>query len=394
MSATTTLILGGGFGGIAAANSLRRLLTAEHEIVVIDESPRFHVGAGKTWIMLGAQTYDQVSQSRMALLTPGVRFLEAKVENIALSDRTVSAGRESLKWDFVVIALGADLNPAAVPGLAEAAHTFYTVQGAQRLKPVLEQFSGGEVAILIPKAPFKCPPAPYEAALLLREAFERRGLGGKARLAIHTVEGSPMATAGAEMGSYIKSELAQRAIEFYPQRRTSRVDGAAQRVVFEDGSETRYDLLIAIPPHEAPKVVRDAQLVNQSGWIPVDPKTMQVKQPADAGAVYAAGDVTLVPLPGRHKPDVALSLPKAGVFAEAHGRIAAQQIAARILGRTSDEAFDGKGYCFLETGNRRAVKADGSFFELPHPVMQKRTPDEAQFRDKLDWVERLLRPVR
>lgn len=394
MSATTTVILGGGFGGISAANSLRRLLAAEHEIIVIDESPRFHVGAGKTWIMLGERTFDQVSQSRLALLAPGIRYVEAKVEGIGLADRTVSLGSGSLKWDFLVIALGADLNPARVPGLGEAAHTFYTVEGAERLKLVLEQFSGGDVVILIPKAPFKCPPAPYEAALLLHQAFERRGLAGKARLAIHTVEGAPMATAGPEMGQYIKAELAQRAIGFFPQRSVSRVDEAATRVMFEDGSEARCDLLILIPPHEAPQVVRDAQLTNQSGWIPVDPQTMQVKQPPDAREVFAVGDVTVVPLPGRYKPEVGLSLPKAGVFAEAHGRIAAHQVAARILGRTPDEAFDGKGYCYLETGAERAVKADGSFFELPHPVMQKRTPDEAQFRDKLDWVERLLRPMR
>jgi sulfide:quinone oxidoreductase len=394
MSATTTMILGGGFGGISAANSLRRMLPAGHEIVVIDESARFHVGAGKTWIMLGERTYGQISQSRVALLAPGVRFVEAKVQNIGLSNRTVSLESGSLHWDFLVIALGADLNLAKVPGLAETAHTFYTVEGAQRLKVVLEQFSGGDVAILIPKVPFKCPPAPYEAALLLHQAFASRGLAGKARLAIYTAEGAPMATAGPEMGQYIKGELAQRAIAFFPQRSTSRVDGAAQRVVFEDGSEARYDLLIAIPPHEAPKVVRDAQLTNQSGWIPVDPQTLRVKQAPDAREVYAVGDVTMVPLPGRYKPDVGLSLPKAGVFAEAHGRIVAHQIAAKILNRTPDEAFDGKGYCYLETGAKRAVKADGSFFELPHPVMQKRTPDEVQFRDKLDWVERLLRPVR
>jgi sulfide:quinone oxidoreductase len=394
MSATTTVILGGGFGGISAANALRRLLPAGHEIVVIDESPRFHVGAGKTWLMLGERTYDEISQSRAALLDEGVRFVEEKVQGIGLADRTVSLPSGSLKWDFLVIALGADLNLAKVPGLAEAAETFYTVEGAQRLKGVLERFSGGDVAILIPKVPFKCPPAPYEAALLLHHAFERRGLAGKARLAVYTVEGTPMATAGPEMGQYIKGELAQRGIGFFPQRTVSRVDGAAQRVVFEDGSEARYDLLMAIPPHEAPKVVRDAQLTNQSGWIPVDPRTLQVKQPPDARDVYAVGDVTVVPLPGRYKPDVGLSLPKAGVFAEAHGRAVAHQIAARILGRTPDEAFDGKGYCYLETGARRAVKADGSFFELPHPVMAKRTPDEAQFRDKLGWVERLLRPVR
>jgi len=394
MSATTTVILGGGFAGLAAANTLRRLLPAEHEIIVIDASPNFYVGAGKTWIMLGEQTFAQVSQSRAALLESGVRFVEASVQNIALGDRTVLAGNQSFKYDFLVIALGAELNMGAVPGLAEAAQTFYTVEGAQRLKPILEQFTGGDVVMLIPRAPFKCPPAPYEAALLLHAAFERRGLGDKVRLSFHTLEGAPMATAGPEMGQYIKGELAKRSIGYFPGRRTSHVDGAAQRVVFDDGSDARYDLLIAIPPHEAPKVVRDAQLVNQSGWIPVDPKTLQVKQSADMANVYAAGDVTVVPLPGRYKPDVGLSLPKAGVFAADHGRIIGHQIAAKILGRTTDTIFEGKGYCFLETGHQQAVKAEGSFFEMPHPVMQKRAPDEAQFRDKFDWVEGLLRPLR
>lgn len=394
MKASTTVVLGGGFGGLATANTLRQLLPAEHEIVVIDVSPRFYVGAGKTWLMLGEHTYDQISQSRVALLAPGVSFLEAEVQNIALSSRTVSTSVKTLNWDFLVIALGAELNLGAIPGMKEAAHTFYTVEGAQRLKPVLEQFSGGDVLILIPKAPFKCPPAPYEAAMLLHEAFDRRGLGHKVRLAIHTIEGTPMATAGPEMGQYIKDELAQRAITFFPQQHTTRIDAAAQHVLFEDGSHARYDLLIAIPPHEVPKVVRDAKLTNQSGWIPVEPHTLQVKQPADASEVYAAGDVTLVPLPGRHKPEVGLALPKAGVFAAAHGHVIAHQIAARVRGQTAEVGFDGKGFCFLETGHKHAVKAEGAFFEMPHPTMRKRVPDEAQFRDKLDWVEQLLKPLR
>ena len=394
MSVTRTVILGGGFGGTVAANSLRRLLSAEHEIIVVDESPRFLVGAGKTWIMLGERTYDQISRPRETLLAPGVRFVEATVQKIGLSERTVTLGSGSLNWDHLVIALGAEIDRTKVPGLAEAAHTFYTVEGAQRLKVELERFPGGDVAILIPKLPFKCPPAPYEAALLLHHAFARRGLLGRVRLAIHTVEGAPMATAGPEMGQYIKGELALRGIGFHPQKATARVNGPARLVHFEDGSTARYDLLITIPPHEAPKVVHDAQLTNPSGWIPVDPLTLHVKQPPGARDVYAIGDVTSVPLPGRYRPDVGLSLPKAGVFAEAHGRIAAHRIAASVLGRPPVEVFDGKGYCFLETGDKRAVKAEGSFFDLPHPVMQKRTPDEAQFRDKLDWVERLLRPVR
>ena len=394
MTATTTLILGGGFGGISAANSLRRLLPSEHGVVVVDKFPRFHVGAGNTWIMLGKRSYEQISQSRTALLVPGVRFVEASILGLDLSNRSVSIEKETLHWDYLVIALGADLDLARVPGLAEAAHTFYTVEGAQRLSAVLERFPGGDLAILIPKVPFKCPPAPYEAAMLLHHAFESRGLADRARLAIYTAEGAPMSTAGPAMGQYIKDELARRAIGFHPQKTTARVDGPAQRVVFEDGSEARYDLLIAIPPHEAPKIVRDAQLTNQSGWIPVDPQTLRVKTRPEVGELYAVGDVTTVPLPGRFKPDVALSLPKAGVFAEAHGRVVAHQIAAKILSRAASETFDGKGYCYLETGGERAVRGDGSFFELPHPLMEKRSADEAQFRDKLDWIGRHLHPIR
>jgi len=394
MAATTTLVLGGGFGGISAANSLRRLLPSEHGVVVIDKSSHFHVGAGKTWIMLGERTYDQISEPRAALLAPGVRFVEARVLGLDLSNRTVSMENNTLHWDHLVIALGADLDLTKVPGLAEAAHTFYTVEGAQRLRAVLERFPGGDLAILIPKVPFMCPPAPYEAAMLLHHAFESHGLADIARIAIHTAEGAPMPTAGPEMGQYIKGELARRGIAFHPQKTTVRVDGAAQRVLFEDGSVVRYDLLIAIPPHEAPTLVRDAQLTNQSGWIPVDPQTLRVKTRPEVGELYAVGDVATIPLPGRYKPDVALSLPKAGVFAEAHGRVVAHQIAAKILSRASSETFDGRGYCYMETGGERAFRGDGSFFELPHPVMETRPPDEAQFRDKLDWVARHLHPIR
>jgi len=399
MSTTKTLILGGGFGGIAAANTLRGLLGPEHAITVIDKSARFYVGAGKTWIMLGERSFEQISQDRRALLDPGVAFVEAEVAGLDLANRSAavagaSGAPETLAWDHLVVALGADVNLAGVPGLAGAAHTFYTVEGAEKLREALARFEGGEVVILIPKVPFKCPPAPYEAAMLLHAAFERRGSGDWARIAIHTAEGVPMATAGPEMGQFIKAELAERGIGYHPQRVVARVDGPARRVVFQDGTEVDYELLIAVPPHEAPRVVREAGLTNPAGWIPVDPGTLRVQAtgagdaPAD---VYAIGDVTSVPLPGRFKPEIPLALPKAGVFAEAGGRVVAHQIAARVLGRATEERFDGRGFCYLETGAGRAVRAEGAFFALPHPVMEKRTPDEAQLRDKLDWVAEHLR---
>ena len=393
MAASTTLILGGGFGGIAAANSLRQLVPREHEIVVIDKSPSFHVGAGKTWVMLGERTMEQISRPRKNLLDRGIGFLESNILSIDLERKVVATGSETLRWDYLVIALGADLNLASVPGLAEGAQTFYTLEGAQRLQDVLRDFNGGDLAILIPKMPIKCPPAPYEAAMLLRHAFEVRGLADRVRIAIYTVEATPMATAGAEMGQYVRNELARRSIGFHPQKRALRIDSAGRRLSFEDGIEVGYDLLVAVPPHEAPKAVRDAQLTNQSGWIPVDPLTLNVTAIRGSSDVYAVGDITSVLLPGRYKPDVALSLPKAGVFAEAHGRVAAHQIAGKILGRESSETFDGRGHCYLEIGGGRAIKADGAFFELPHPIMRKQIPDEAQFRDKVAWVARHLNPV-
>jgi sulfide:quinone oxidoreductase len=393
MSATTTLILGGGIGGMSAANTLRQLLPSEHGITVVDRSPRYYVGAGKTWVMLGEKTFEQVSRPRSEILAPGIRYLQTVVLGIDLANHAAATESDILRWDHLVIALGADFNLKIIPGLEGEAHTFYTPEGARRLKAVLEHFSSGEIAILIPKVPFQCPPGPYEAAILLAHSFATRGLADKVRISMHTVEGAPMATAGPEMGEYIKSELAGRGIAFHAGKKAVRIDAAVRRMVFEDGSDAPYDLLIVIPPHEAPKPVRDANLTGDSGWIPVDPHTLEAKS-ADAGGVYAIGDVTAVPLPGRFKKEVPLSLPKAGVFAEAQGRVAAHQIAGKVTGKKPVESFDGRGFCYLELGGRLAVKAEGSFFDLPHPVMQKRSPDEAQFREKLEWVARSLDPGR
>lgn len=388
----TTLILGGGFGGIAAANELRRLLPTEHEIVVVDKSPTFVVGAGKSWVMLSERTPQSVSQRRAALFRDGVRFVEGTVSEIDVSNRSVTTDKTKLLWDYLVVALGADLNVSAVPGL-EAAHTFYTLEGAERLRGEIDRFRGGDCLILIPSTPFKCPPAPYEAAMMLHHEFDKRAVSN-VRLAIYTVEGSPMATAGPEMGHAIRTELESRGIEFHPQKKTKSVDSSSRRVVFEDGSEAPFTLLIAIPPHEAPKVVRDAGLTNDAGWIPVDPQALYVESAGEDGNVYAIGDVATIRLPGRFKPDVPLALPKAGVLADAQGRIVARRIGARVLGKTPSDVFDGKGHCYLEVGGERAVKAEGAFFALPHPLMQPGVPDEAQFREKVNWVVHSLKPVR
>lgn len=389
-----TLILGAGFGGISTANTLRKLLPPDHIITVIDQSPRFYVGAGKPWVMLGEKTAAQISADRSVLFEPGVEFCQSEILDLDVPGRIVTTAGGMHRWDFLVIALGAVLRPENVAGMS-GAPTFYTVEGAEKLRPLLAAFEQGEIVLLIPKTPYKCPAAPYETALLLQHYFARRRPSGAVRLSVYTVEGSPMATAGAEMGAFVRAELSRHGIGFFPQKAVERVNDVSRRVEFSDGTHAAYDLLLCVPPHEAPPVVRAANLTGPSGWIPVDPQTMEVKTTSTPdGRVFAIGDVTTVPLPGRFKPDVALVLPKAGAMAEAQGKVVAQRIAEYVHRRTPASTFDGKGFCFLETGGGSAVKGEGAFFALPHPVMSKEAPSSAQLADKIAWVAEHLAPRR
>ncbi len=384
---SSILIIGAGFGGLAAATTLRQLLPQEHSITVVDRSPHFHVGASKTWVMLGERSADSIRTDRASLLPDGVEFINADVQRIDPARGVVTTSRGDLRCDYLIIALGADMTMEPIPGLRDAAHSFYAVDDAVRLHDALKEFRSGEIVFLIPRTPFKCPPAPYEAAFLLDHAFRQQRLRDTVSLSIYTIEPAPMPTAGPELGEFIRGILEERGIVYHPLKKTTSVDGARRRIQFEDGSDARYGLLIVIPPHVAPQAVRESSLVHEAGWIPVDPQTMRVNRQDAAIPIYAVGDITSVPLPGRYKPDVPLVLPKAGVFAASQGLTAAKQIAASILGTTSTEHFDGKGFCYIETGGNKAVRGEGSFFELPHPVMSKQPPDEAQYRDKLAWVE-------
>jgi sulfide:quinone oxidoreductase len=343
--------------------------------------------------MLGERSAGEVSRARSGLLPAGIDLVQAEVLSLDAARREVRTGAGTFHGDHLVVALGADLGLEAVPGLAEAAHTFYTMAGAAKLRRALEAFPGGRMLLLIPRAPFQCPPGPYEAALLLHAQLERRGIRSKTALEVWTLEKAPMPTAGPEMGAGIVALLEFRGIGFHPLKKAARVDAARRAVAFEDGTETSYDLLIAVPPHRAPRVVVEAGLAGAGGWIPVHPETMEVSTEGAAAQVYAVGDVTSVPLPGRFDPSMGLVLPKAGVFAAAQGEVVAARIAAAARGERPTATFDGRGFCFIEVGGGRAMRAEGSFFDTPHPRMAAREPDEAQSRAKEEWVAGWLRPA-
>jgi sulfide:quinone oxidoreductase len=389
-SGSTTVILGGGVGGIVLAKLLREALPAPHRIQLVERGSSFHLGTTKTWVMLGQSEPEDVIRPLDLLAKGGIELLRSEIHRIDPEKRTFETDGGTLRADYLVIALGADYAMGRVEGLEQAAHTFYTMEGALRLREALRGFEGGEVVLIIPRTPFKCPPGPYEGMMLLRAFFRRRGLEGKTRLRIVTVEKSPMATAGAAIGGQIQAALAERSIDFQPRKQTQRVDPAAKRIVLEDGGTIPYDLLLAIPPHEAPRAVRDSGLTGPSGWIPVEPQTLELVSTHDAGRVFAIGDVTALPLPGRHQPDAPLVLPKAGVFAERQAAVVAGRIAAHVLGREPAEAFDGKGYCYIEMDEASAMRGDGSFFEMPAPTMVAREPDAAQLAEKKSWVAKWM----
>lgn len=391
---TTTLILGGGFGGMTCARALRAALPAEHKIIVVDRAPLFFVGATKTWLMLGEKSPEEITRARGALLPPGVDLVQADVTRIDASAREVHTTAGSLKGEHLVIALGSEQEIGAVPGLPESAHSFYGFLDALQLRSALQAFQGGRIVLLVPRVPFPCPPGPYEGMLLIHDQLVRRGLREKSSLDVWTVEPLPMATAGAEMGESVVGLLRERGIGFHPKMKVTRVEPARKVVRFEDGSEAPFDLLIAVPPHRVPRVIVDSWLAKPDAWIPVDPKTLAVKSPTAAPNVFAIGDNAGVPLPGRWNPDVPLMLPKAGVMAAAEGEVVAANIAAMVAGNAPGAAYDGTGACYIEVGGKQAIRGEGMFFETPHPVMRQAAPSEALFRDKVAWIDGMLKPRR
>ena len=368
MAVKTIVILGGGVGGLVAANELQRLVHSEHRIVLIEKNRQHAFAPSFLWLMTGDRRPEKISCEVQELVHRGVELLHGEARSIDLAAHRVETSAGSVTYDFLVAALGAELAPDTVPGLAESAQTFYTFDGADKLRGVLREFNGGKIAVVVAALPFKCPAAPYEGAMLIADLFQRRGLREKVDLHLFTPEPLPMPVAGPELGNAVRKMVEDRGISFHPLQKLTEVNPATHTISFEGKESFAYDLLIAVPPHRSPLVVREAGLANQAGWVPVDSATLATKDES----VYAVGDITAIPLPGRWKPDVPLMLPKAGVFAHAQALVVARRIADRIAGKAGPHKFSGEGYCMLEAGEHLAGFASGQFLAEPSPQIKLR----------------------
>jgi sulfide:quinone oxidoreductase len=372
------LVLGAGFGGLELTTTLSERLGDQTEVVLIDKNDGFVFGFSKLDVMFGKRTSDDVIHSYRRVSRPGVRFERATVLSIDPQAKRVETDAGTFECDVLVVALGADLDPAATPGLLEGGHEFYTNRGAFAVREVLSQFSGGRVVIGVTSTPFKCPPAPSETALLTHDYLVGRGLRDRSTIALVMPMPAPVPPSPPASEAFLAA-FAERGIEWHPQRMVTSLDPARNEAVLADGSTMPYDLFLGIPKHAVPSAVAESGMT-VDGWIPVDPLTLETQFPD----VYAVGDVTSV------------GTPKAGVFAEGQAAVVAEAIIARVTSVPNATTYGGTGTCYVEFGHDRVARVNVTFLSGQAPVGGFDDPSSAIADEKAEfgasrvrrWLER------
>jgi len=350
------LVLGAGFGGLELCSVLSEELGDEVEVTLIDRGDAFVFGYSKLDVMFGRAEPQAVRLPYSEIAKPGVRFLQETVTAIDPGARRVTTDAGVHEADALVIALGAGYDMDATPGLAEAGNEFYSVAGAERLAPLIGELSSGHAVIGICGAPYKCPPAPSECALLLHDALTARGVRDACRISFVIPFERPVPPSSQASGA-LEAAFIEAGIELVPGRRIRSLDGARGAAVLDDGTELPFDLFLGVPVHRAPEVVIESGLT-QDGFIPVDLATLRTGVPG----VYAVGDVTTA------------GVPKAGVFAEGAARVVARELIAELRGGEPAGRHLGQGSCYIEFGRGRVGRVDIDFLSGPERTGTFRPP--------------------
>jgi sulfide:quinone oxidoreductase len=368
------VVLGAGFGGLEIAAQVSQACGDSVELTLIDRADGFVFGFSKLDVMFGRIPASHAVHPYSASMLPGVRFVSAEVTTIDPERRIVGTTDGDVAADILVVALGADLDPGATPGLLDGGHEFYTVAGAFALREVLQEFPGGDVVVGVTSTPFKCPPAPSEAALLVEQMLSERRLRDHSTITLVMPFGVPIPPSP-EASSALLSAFEAVGIRWHPDRLVRALDPERKVALLSDGEELSYDLFLGVPVHRAPEVVL-ASGMTEDGWIPVDPLTLETRFPD----VYAVGDVTSV------------GTPKAGVFAEGQAAVVATRIIANVLGTTTNTEYDGNGICYLEFGSERVAKVDVTFRAGERPTGDLQGPSVDLASDKVSFgSERIQR---
>ena len=358
------LVLGAGFGGLELAATLSSALGPDADIIVMDQSEGFVFGFSKLDVMFGKRLPEDVFHPYQGIGKPGLRFVRTTIGSIDPQAKRVDTDTGCFHGDIIVVALGADLDPGATPGLVEAGHEFYTTQGAFAVRDVLARFGGGRVIVGVTSTPFKCPPAPSETALLMHDYLTDRGLRSDSAIALVMPLGTPIPPSPPASQALLAA-FAERGIAWHPDRLVDKLDPDRKVAVLSDGTQLPYDLFLGVPRHTVPPVIQESGLT-VDGWIPVDPLTLETEFPD----VYAVGDVTSV------------GTPKAGVFSEGQASVAAYQIISRLRGTPGAITYNGQGTCYLEFGRNLVGRVSVTFLSGQPPIGDLEGPSELIAADK------------
>jgi sulfide:quinone oxidoreductase len=358
------VILGAGFAGLELATRLSESLAGEVRTTLIDQNDAFTFGFSKLDVLFGRKTKENVLLPYRDLSKTGVEFRQERVIEIDPQTRRVTTDKGSYEADILVVALGADYDYAATPGFEEGAVEYYSVVGAEHMREVLSHFDSGTILIGILGHPFKCPPAPFEGALLLHDYFVERGVRDAVEIRVVGPMAAPVPITQ-ELSRSILELLSERDIEYVPNHQIVEIDTHRRGAQLAGGGSIPYDLFVGIPVHRAPGVLEQCGLA-VNGWVPVDKRNLATHFPS----VYAVGDVTALPMA------------KAGVFAEAAARVVADDIAARLHGTRLERPYDGAGTCYIELGGGTVGMVEANFFGGPTPTARLVGPSRKLAADK------------
>ncbi|MCH8923220.1 MAG: NAD(P)/FAD-dependent oxidoreductase, partial [Planctomycetes bacterium] len=250
--------LGGGVGGLVTASELRKRLGKEHRVVLVDQGGRHVFWPSLLWLQVGRREPEGIVRDLARLNRKGIEVVNGQVTAIDPERRLVQVGGAEMTADYLVVSLGADLAPEQTPGLAEAGHNLYSLEGATAIRDTRKELIEGTLVVLVAKTPFKCPAAPYEAAMLLDHDLRKRKLRDRVSVALYSPEPGPMGVAGAEVSAQVRQLIEERNIAYYPQHQVSEVDAGTRSLRFANGSEAHFDFLVYVAPHMAPSVAGQA----------------------------------------------------------------------------------------------------------------------------------------
>ena len=341
------VVLGAGFGGLELSSILSEELGTDLDLTLIDKNDSFAFGFSKLDIMFGRKTSDATRLHYRNIVKPGVDFRQETITAIDPDTRRVTTDKGIYESDVLVIALGADYDFNHTPGLAEGGNEFYSFAGAEVLSKVIPAFKKGHAIVGVTSTPFKCPPAPSEAALLLHDHLSKQGVRDACTISLVMPFGIPIPPSP-DTSKALIAAFAERGITFVPNRLVRALDSTRHVAILDDQSEMPYDLFLGIPKHRVPDVVATSGMT-VDGWIPVDTKTLKTKYPN----VYAIGDVNSV------------GTPKAGVFAEGAARTVAAEIIAEARNSEAPAAYRGVGACYIEFGAERVGRVEVEFLAGP-----------------------------